>query len=72
MRRLRPFCEIEQKLKKMERGSEEYEKLLKEAFQAYLSLLQEYHFVVADASVAVADAKNRLTELGCIWRHGSA
>lgn len=67
------FCEIEQELKTMESGSEEHRKLLKEAWKTYTGLLQWYHIMVADASVAVADVKNRLTELGVhdlegIWK----
>lgn len=55
---------FEQDLKKTAKDSEEYQKLLERADNAYVDMLQRYHFLISHGSIAISDIKIRLNELG--------
>lgn len=57
------FCEIETEMKKTEKDSEKYERLLGRADELYMDLLQWYQYLVASASITVTEVKIRRNKL---------
>lgn len=54
------------KLEELTPEDEEYQKLVAEAREAYLALLQWYNILVGNASIAVANVKVRLRNNGVL------